>query len=379
MLDEGTSSARENSRLYARAASQLLRKNPLGDFRGNMLAQLVALGYAEEGHGWKGMRFAADWTALSKEGFEDVRLSAIAACDGFPYALMRAIIRTERPMHPAWLVLLSWFLLREAGAYAFVPRPNGEDVHKRPKRTLGATKREPTQGQIDVHRSQWLRHLAAHANATRTELRRGLRSVWMWLYRHDGEWLEQNQPAPARRYVPKNCRQPIGSVLAARVDASQIDERDVRGMPHLQTMYQNRIRYGLNDYAYSRLLRENPALANACVARQQLVGLRADHLRGVSGVHVENYSLSTKSRFLSLRPGTVELAAQTTIQTEGKVSVTAGPHLFTNNEHHAGRKLGWLFGAASLDGIKDIADAGMAVPIRHQRNNEAVREVRWQR
>lgn len=373
MLQEGTGLAGRNSRLYAWAASQLLKTEQLGDIRGNVVTQLTALGYADEGPRWKAARFSAAWTALSNEGFEDVRLTLMSTSEGFPSTLMRALTRTERPMHPAWLALLCWFLLREAETSAFAPTSNMPRVPAKPMPPRGRTQREPTQDEVDGHRSQWLRHVAANRKASRTNLRRRLHGVWSWLRRHDAVWLGENQPAPTRKHVPKNCRQPIGHAVAARVETWQIDEKDARGMPHMRTMYQNRIRYGLNDYAYDCLLRENPALAGGCLARRQLVGIRADHLRHARGMDVDNYSLATKARFLSLRPTTVDLGdAQTTTHNEGKVSVTAGPNLPTNDKHHAGRKLGGIPGAASQNRIKSVASADLALPVWHQKNNEAV-------
>nr|WP_198046676.1 TnsD family Tn7-like transposition protein [Cupriavidus taiwanensis] len=305
MLQPSTGANAKNSRLYAWAAMQLLKTEPTGDIRTKLLEQMVMLGYANEGCRWKAARFSVAWAALSKEGFEDVRLSLMAASEEFPLVLMRGLTRTERPMHPAFLALLCWFLFREAEARAVVPAGDAARTSSIPKAAPELLKHAPPQCHIEERRRKWLHHGAAHPSATRTELRRSLYCVWQWLYRHDAEWLLQNEPAAIRKPAPKNCRFTVGPVLAARIEASKIDDKDARGMPHTHTKYQNRVRYGMSDYAYDRLLRENPALANGCFTRQELVGLRTDHLRYSKGVDVSSYSLATRARALSLRPETL--------------------------------------------------------------------------
>lgn len=310
MMQQGTEAMERNSRLYAWAAMQLLKTERIGDLRPSLLWQLAMLGYADEGLRWKGTRFSSDWKTLAKEGFEDVRLSSIAASEEMPTVLMRGLSRTERPMHPALLALLCWFLLRQAEAHAVAPTGAATDI---PRAASEVVKHKPSLSELEEHRSLWLQQAAAHPNATRTELKNSLYGVWRWLYRNDNAWLLENQPPVVRKHTPKNSRRPMPNDLTARIAASRISDMDARGMPHTHTMYQNRVRYGMSYYAYARLLREIPALANECVSRSQLVSTRIDHLRHAKGLDVFRYSLTMRARCLSLRPETLKVAeSQTT-------------------------------------------------------------------
>ncbi|HUW65272.1 MAG TPA: TnsD family Tn7-like transposition protein [Spirochaetia bacterium] len=57
-------------------------------------------------------------------------------------------------------------------------------------------KESPTPGKdtCDTHRRNWLRHQADNPGVSRTELRRALEGTYIWLYRHDREWLMRTQP-----------------------------------------------------------------------------------------------------------------------------------------------------------------------------------------
>ncbi|QHE59786.1 hypothetical protein FHE72_01080 [Rossellomorea vietnamensis] len=56
----------------------------------------------------------------------------------------------------------------------------------------------------EKYRTEWLNHMKLNLNQTRTEIRKRKPSVYMWLYRHDKDWLYKNLPPAINKVGPNN-------------------------------------------------------------------------------------------------------------------------------------------------------------------------------
>jgi transposase-like protein len=58
---------------------------------------------------------------------------------------------------------------------------------------------EENKGTVDDHKRTWLRLQQQNTQLTKTQLRRQAPSTYIFLYRHDKEWLDKNSPVPFKR------------------------------------------------------------------------------------------------------------------------------------------------------------------------------------
>lgn len=293
--------ARHNSELYAACAYTLVRQQTASDLRADCLLTLSDCGYQRAGGRWNIAQLTHDWYLVARDGFEDCRLSTVAVSDGFPSCLLRAALRVERPMHPAWLALLNWFVARQGESRCIVsakpPRPAAHS------RRTGAAYR-PSPADIKAHRQQWLTHKAAHPAAGRKALKRGLYAVWAWLYRNDRAWLLDHQPPiAARRGGRRGAKQSV--LLGSCVRVPAVPHQDRRGLPHLGTAYQVRIRLGVTDYAYGRLLGLDAGLARRPTNRDELALTRVACAQLSCELDQRTTPLSVLARRVSLRETTL--------------------------------------------------------------------------
>ncbi|MFV8627123.1 TnsD family Tn7-like transposition protein [Ralstonia pseudosolanacearum] len=216
-------------------------------------------------------------------------------------------------MHPAWLALLNWFLARQGESCCIASAlPAGQAVHSR---RVGAAYR-PSRADITTHRRRWLTHKAAHPDAGRKALRQGLYAVWAWLYRHDREWLLGHQPpSAARRGGRRGAKLDVTLAPCVRVPA--VPQQDRRGLPHLSTAYQVRIRLGVTDYAYGRLSAIDSCMSQRCISRDELAHARVACVRDVFEVDQRAAALSVLARRASLREATLRHALHE-VEREGR-------------------------------------------------------------
>lgn len=181
------------------------------------------------------------FTAVFSDGFEDVRLNELLANTDIAATSIYMLNREERAIHPVFLILLEWL---------------SADVDPLPIRSCttktGGSNAAPAMDIRDAKRTAWLRHQTECAGIGRKEIRHRQPALWVWLYRHDREWLVSNQVARRRRMNRKPRAMPSASF--ARVVLS--NERPVRssaaGREPLPSAYQTRLAYGMNQYLFDR-------------------------------------------------------------------------------------------------------------------------------
>ncbi|MET2527152.1 TnsD family Tn7-like transposition protein [Ralstonia pseudosolanacearum] len=307
----GSGGTRHNSQLFAACAYELLLHNSPHDLRPACLASL-SFEYRRAGGRWNIALLNRDWSLAAHEGFEDCRLSAVATSDGFPASLLRAALREERPMHPAWLALLNWFIARWGESLCVAPAVPSKSSTQ--SDWVGRT-RKPSTADIRAQRKRWLAHKAVHPGASRTELRRNLYAVWTWLYRHDREWLWRHQPNATTWRGGKRCVK-LNATAAAVLRIPQVPREDSRGMPHLGTAYQLRIRLGLTDYTYCRLSRLGSDLAQQCMSRDGLALARIKSVRHTLDLDGRSLPVSVLAKSVSLREATLSRALRQSVPEE---------------------------------------------------------------
>ncbi|WP_426398897.1 TnsD family Tn7-like transposition protein [Ralstonia sp. R-29] len=207
-------------------------------------------------------------------------------------------------MHPAWLALLNWFIERQGESGCIAPAKPA--VRTVPSRQAGTPYR-PSRADVKIHRQQWLTHKAAHPDAGRTALRRGLYAVWAWLYRNDRAWLRCHQPSNATRRGGRRSSK-LEALLAPYVRVPVVPRQDRRGLLHLGTAYQVRVRLGVTDYAYGRLSAVDAGVSQQCISRVELAQARVASLQDALELDPHAAALSVLARRVSLRESTLKYA-----------------------------------------------------------------------
>ncbi|WP_373565290.1 TnsD family Tn7-like transposition protein [Paraburkholderia bryophila] len=108
--------------------------------------------------------------------------------------------RRPRAIHPQNMGSLIAGLLAGAGPDELaqtvgVPRRSVTNFIKAHPDIAAAWRTKFALRQRDYYRARMLRLIADHPHATRSELRRMRGSGYMWLYRHDRDWLGENLPS----------------------------------------------------------------------------------------------------------------------------------------------------------------------------------------
>ncbi|MGD7209554.1 TnsD family Tn7-like transposition protein [Ralstonia pseudosolanacearum] len=207
-------------------------------------------------------------------------------------------------MHPAWLALLNWFIARQGESCCI--------ASAKPVARVGLSRQasaayRPSGADIKTHRQQWLAHKAAHPAAGRTALRRELYAVWSWLYRNDRAWLLGHQPSNATRRGGRRSSN-LEALLAPCVRVPAVPRQDRRGLPHLGTAYQVRVRLGVTDYAYRCLSAIDAGLSQQCISRVELAHARVASVQDAIGPDPHAAALSVLARRISLRESTLSRA-----------------------------------------------------------------------
>ncbi|WP_322046649.1 TnsD family Tn7-like transposition protein [Paraburkholderia sp. J67] len=232
--------ARANSLRYAQLAANLASTYPRKPALSELVGLLTLKNFISESGRVHFSALAREFQSYFKAGFEDPRLTHIAAHECFVGFAMDAI-RQSRPVHPTLVTLLLIFAREAAPIPAQCPQPRPSSTSAPPETTL--TRK----------RAAWLAVRARAMEVSRSETRRRAPSLWTWLYRHDRPWLEANQ-MPVR--VAKVTRKPRASRSAAVesiIKASVLDSGSNGYAPRRESAYETRLTFGIREYALSRM------------------------------------------------------------------------------------------------------------------------------
>ncbi|MFM0329503.1 TnsD family Tn7-like transposition protein [Paraburkholderia strydomiana] len=249
---EGTDSARRNSLIYARTALDLSEKCHCIDTWPAIVAMLTEKGYVRESGRWDVATLKRESERFFAGGFEDARLSEIARLGEFWVFAIRAFSR-GRPIHPASIEL----------AYIFATEADEAPVRKK---TLP---HEPTSRPDDELRSAkrlaWMNHLNDSRDCTRKQLRMKATALWMWLYRHDRDWLVEHRPPRARCAGGRRAR-PVPSCVRDAIYSERSDPRcSAYGRAPLPSSYQMRVAHGMTETAFARAVAQFGGVGAAAV------------------------------------------------------------------------------------------------------------------
>jgi len=181
------------------------------------------------------------FAAAFSDGFEDVRLNELLASTDVASTSVHMLNREERAIHPVFLILLEWL---------------SADVDALPIRSratkAGVSNTAPATDIRDAKHVAWLRHQTQCAGMGREEIRHRQSALWVWLYRHDREWLVNNQVARRRRVNQKPRATPSASFTRVVFSNERPVRGSVAGREPLPSAYQTRLAYGMNQYLFDR-------------------------------------------------------------------------------------------------------------------------------
>ncbi|MFT4506300.1 TnsD family Tn7-like transposition protein [Caballeronia sp. 15711] len=237
----GTDTARGNALLYARTATDLSEKSRCTETWPAIVVILTEKGYVKESGRWDVSTLRRESERFFAAGFEDARLSEIARLGEFWVSAIRAFSR-GRPIHPASIEL----------AYIFATGADGLPVRKKTSAHESASMPE-----VDVRsekRLAWRSLLDRSPNCSRGQLRTKAAALWRWLYRHDREWLVENEPP---RIQPPGGRRlrPLPDCIRDAIYSERTDPRySAYGRAPLPSAYQMRIAHGMSEPAFNRVV-----------------------------------------------------------------------------------------------------------------------------
>lgn len=181
------------------------------------------------------------FAAAFSDGFEDVRLNELLARTDVAATSMQMLNREDRAIHPVFLILLEWL---------------SADVDALPIRSrttkAGVSNTAPATDIRDAKRAAWLHHQTQCSGIAGKEIRHRQPALWMWLYRHDRDWLVSNQVAPRRHVNRKPRATPSASFTRVVFSNESPVRRSAAGREPLPSAYQTRLAYGMNQYLFDR-------------------------------------------------------------------------------------------------------------------------------
>ncbi|MFM0048304.1 hypothetical protein [Caballeronia grimmiae] len=279
-----------NAIQYARSAWSINQRRSVGPIWPGIFAQLKEKGYVTSREKLRIQEFRAKFLSLFSAGFEDARLTQLATDWSAIERCIHGVGRPDRGPPASPLVLLEWAAndIEPIRPSSSRPRSNSAALVKRPELVL--------------NRRQWLKNAETNASANRTELRRTALAEWLWLYKNDRQWLQENLRPACAPVNRRRLHELPQSVLSA-ISQNTVDMRDrAGGREPLSSAYQLRLAYGMNDYLFDRVTRAlcpgiNPAQRPA--AREVFVSRRvqrATERSMIEGLQTDITSLSKKAR-----------------------------------------------------------------------------------
>jgi Tn7-like transposition protein D len=208
------------------------------------------------------------FAAAFSDGFEDVRLNELLASTDIAATSMHMLNREERAIHPVFLILLEW-LSSEVDTLPTSSRPAKTAV----------SYAAPATDIRDAKRTAWLRHQTQCAGMGRKEIRHRQPALWVWLYRHDREWLVSNQVARRQSGSPKPSAKPSSTFASVVLSNANPVCRRATAREPLPSAYQTRLAYGMNQYLFDRAAEEfngEGKMAQLPARREVFVARRLD-------------------------------------------------------------------------------------------------------
>lgn len=186
-LAQSNRARRSNSVILGSASAELLES-------ARSYGALEAIGRALRDRGYVAedgkLRLSAltkDVTATFSAGFEDMRLNTWLSSGNLLPQVLRHLEHPRNLLHPTGAALLGAALSR----IEYVAPITVTATTRRNSRVTSPEKR--VQRTMEM-RSLWLAHQANQAGRTRKAVRTSASALWMWLYRNDRQWLDNNQP-----------------------------------------------------------------------------------------------------------------------------------------------------------------------------------------
>lgn len=220
--------------------------------RATLIEMLKAKGYTNAAGHASLAKLCRDFCAFFSDGFEDRRLTILIERRTIPESVIRQLGREERAVHPVFMMLMHWFLTDSQGITRRSPAASRRDVEAIVTSALEGPLSCPDVSTIQLKRNAWITHVDRLHKISRTQTRLLVPALWIWLYRHDRRWLDAHQTVKRQpRRHKKNVALPdfLRTILSSYRDESGEQKNSP---PLLQTAYQTRLRYGLNDYAFER-------------------------------------------------------------------------------------------------------------------------------
>ncbi|OXI66457.1 hypothetical protein CFB81_16975 [Burkholderia sp. AU28863] len=225
----------------------------------------------------------SNFSKMFSAGFEDVRLNELLASADPCETFVRCVLK-NRATHPVYLVLMDW-LSTDVDFAKSVPS------HSVGRASTAAIRKVPASSLTTIKRHEWTEHLRRYPSMTRTQTRLLLPATWVWLYRHDREWLNNNQP-PRTRPNGTRRRMPFPQQVAQSISSSKGELRSrQKWFPPLPSAYQMRLSYGMSDYGFNWAARELggvgrhaalPALKEVFVAKRVAAAITALNETGMT-------------------------------------------------------------------------------------------------
>lgn len=286
--------ARANAMRYASVVSGFLQSSPQRPLRNTIINDLHAKGFVTPEGQFRLAALDRSFRAFFSAGLGDVRLTWLVRTRSVPEMFVRSAGR-GRPVHAVLLILMHLFARQVDSLSPQLP------LRLEPE-CSPSTDIELTQS----YRCQWQAHLAANPELARKGMRLALPGVWMWLYRHDREWLEKHQVKKAK---PSGGRKPA-ELPGPFLDAIRTNDADFRysdeGREPLPSSYQLRLGLGLTEHVFERTSRELGFGSSAQLPgrREIFVTRRVDRAH-LDLCHRSISALAVVARAAKLRPETV--------------------------------------------------------------------------
>jgi len=240
----GVNAARNATR-YAQLAHAMACAGPSQPTRESVRQRLCEKCYFSETGRCRLDALRNAFAAAFSDGFEDVRLNELLASMDVAATTVRLLNREERAIHPVFLILLEW-LSTDVDTLRVRSHATNADV----------SDTAPPIDMRDAKRAAWLQHQRQCAGMGCNAIRHRQPALWVWLYRHDREWLVSNQVARRKSGSPKPSAKPSSIFASVVLSNPNPVCRSATGRTPLPSAYQTRLAYGMNQYLFDRAAEE---------------------------------------------------------------------------------------------------------------------------